>query len=241
MIDKASLEVGFVEKTRRLYPWFPSGELRAGKNPPDVVLGTEGIEIAIEVTQLFHPPTPRSKYPRQQVAQFRRDVASRAQEIAMAEGVPVYDVLVYFWNDEPLNDLESAARSLVEFVKRHPVEDCRHWGRFHVPYGFGVIRIARPLANQIPHWHGQDGGNEPLLTRELVASYIERKDRRLQTYREAYDRTWLIVISTLFPLSSSFTVPDAANDWEFKFEFDKVLLVSEQHGVFNLKQAAVAD
>jgi hypothetical protein len=239
MINKASLEIGLVETTRRLYPWFPRGELSAGKNPPDVVLASEGEHIAIEVTQLFHPAAPTSKYPRQQIAQFRRDVATRAQAIATAEGLPVYDVLVYFWNDEPLVNLESAARALVEFVKSHPVDDCQTWDRFDVPFGFGVIRIARPTANHIPYWRGHDGGSEPTLTREFVAAYIARKNARLNTYRDDYDQAWLILISTLFPLSSSFSVPAASNEWEFEFDFDKVLLVSEQYGVFNLTRAVV--
>jgi hypothetical protein len=224
-----------------LYPWFPPGELRAGPNPPDVVLVSEGENIAIEATQLFHPAEPSAKYPRQQVTQFRRDVAARAREIAMTEGLPVYDVLVYFWNTEPLNDLESAARTLVEFVRNHPVDDCQHWDRFEVPRGFGVIRISRPRANAIPKWHGYDGGNEPTLTRELVASYIKRKNDRLAHYRSGYSRAWLVIISTMLPMSSSFTVPDAANEWEFDFDFDKVLLVSERTGVINLGRTGNAD
>src|SRR5436190_627870 len=202
MRNKVSTEMGFLETARRLYPWFPPGELYAGKNPPDVVLASRDDEIAIEVSQLFHPTRRSSKYSRQQVAEFRRELATRAQDIAVAEGLPVYDVLVYFWNDEPLSDLESSARTLVDFVRSHPVEACQHWDRFDVPYGFSVIRIARPWSGEEPKRQGCDGGDEPTLTREIVASYIKRKNDRLPSYRNDYRCAWLILISTLFPLSS---------------------------------------
>ena len=47
MIDNTSLEIGFVETARRLYPWFPVGELQIGTNPPGVVLFSKGETIAV--------------------------------------------------------------------------------------------------------------------------------------------------------------------------------------------------
>lgn len=164
---------------------------------------------------------------------FQPKVLRRAEELAQMAGLPVLDVLVYF-GDPPPSQLEETARALVEFVRDHPVDD---YETFDLPDG-GVIRIARPLANHVPRWTCPGpGGSETTLTRQLLNETIRKKNADLARYRMRYDRAWLIIASTLFPLSASFSVPDQVVDWRFSFGFDKVLLLSEPHGrVFSLQR-----
>jgi hypothetical protein len=76
-----------------------------------------------------------------------------------------------------------------------------------------------------------------MLTRELLDGAIRKKNADLARYRARYDRAWLILASTLSPLSASFSVPDEIGEWRFVFDFDKVLLLSEPHGrVFSLQR-----
>lgn len=158
----------------------------------------------------------------------------RAEAVARGAGLPVLDVLVYFGDRQPLK-LEETATFLVEFVRDHPVDRCE---TFDLPDG-GVIRIARPLAGQVPRWTCNESGSEPTLARELLDETIQTKNGDLARYRSSYDRAWLIVASTLFPLSASFSVPDAIAEWRFAFDFDRVLLLAEPHGrVFSLQRTA---
>jgi hypothetical protein len=221
-----------VERTRQLYPWFLPGEIRPAEDPPDFALESEGERIAIEVTRLFHPKGT-APFSRRETEMFQPKIMRRAEELARLAGLPVLDVLVYFGDPAPLQ-LEETARALVEFVRYHPVDDCE---TFDLPDG-GVIRIARPWANHAPRWTCPGtGGSQPALTRELLDAAIRRKNADLARYRTRYDRTWLIVASTLFPLCASFSVPDQVAEWRFTFEFDKVLLLSESCGkVFSLRR-----
>lgn len=233
---KDAEERGLIERLRLLYPWFPPGNTRSGDDPPDFVHECDGERIAIEVTRLFHPSGAGS-VARRESESFHRAIMRRAAEIAIVEGLPVYDVLVYF-NDRELMEKEKTATALVEFVKHHPVEHCE---TFDPPDGLGIIRIARPLAGQVPAWTCGESGSEAVLTRHQLADVIQKKNNDLQRYRAQYDRAWLLIASTLFPLSASFSVPDEIEQWRFAFDFDKVLLLAEPHGrVFNLARSMAA-
>jgi hypothetical protein len=232
---KALQERWLIERTRQLYPWFLPGEIRPAEDPPDFVLLSNGERIALEVTRVFHPKGD-ARFPRRETESFQPKIMRRAEDLARQRGLPVLDVLVYFGDPEPRR-LEETAHSLVEFVREHLVENCE---TFDLPGG-GVIRIMRPRANQVPRWTCGPAGSEPTLTQEQLAETIRKKNADLRRYRERYNCVWLIVASTLFPLSASFSVPDEAEEWSFEFEFDKVLLLSEPRGrVFSLQRVQAA-
>jgi hypothetical protein len=228
---KTAQERWLIDRTRQLYPWFMPGEIRPAEDPPDYALQSEGERIALEVTRLFHPKGT-APFSRRETESFQPKIMRRAEALAHSAGLPVLDVLVYFGDRQPLT-LEETARFLVEFVRDHPVDRCE---TFDLPDG-GVIRVARPLAGHVPRWTCGTGGSEPTLTREVLEETIQTKNADLGRYRARYDRAWLIVASTLFPLSASFSVPDAIAEWRFAFDFDRVLLLAEPHGrVFNLER-----
>jgi hypothetical protein len=231
-VSKTVQERRLIERTRQLYPWFLPGEIRPAEDPPDFALHSEGERIAIEVTRLFRPKGD-APFSRRETESFQPKIMRRAEDLARMAGLPVLDVLVYFGDPEPLQ-LEETSRFLAEFVRHHLVDDCE---TFDLPDG-GVIRIMRPRANQVPRWTCGTGGSEPTLTREMLDVTIRKKNADLARYSGRYDRAWLIIASTLFPLSASFSVPDAISEWRFAFDFEKVLLLSEPHGrVFNVHRA----
>jgi hypothetical protein len=232
---KSADERALIERLRLLYPWFPPGHTSTGDYPPDFVHCSGDDRIAIEVTRLFHPPDRRG-HERRAGESHRRQIMQRAEARARAEHLPVLDVLVHFADQEL--DREATAHRLIEFVKAHPVEWCE---TFNNVEGLGVVRIARPLVGVVPRWNCAEGGHEPVLTYEQLDARIQRKNRDLPRYRANFNHTWLLIASTLFPLSASFGIPGAIEQWAFNFDFDKVLLLSEPSGkVFNLRRASIS-
>src|SRR6266853_4186224 len=138
MHDKRK-ERAFIEETRRLYPWFPPGEI-IEHEAPDFVLINGGDRLGIEVTQLYQPPRYGAKYPPHQIAAFHRRVMDAAER--QSASMSPLDVLVYFNYRDPLSDVQKVAASLVEFVRTHPVESCETFS--HPLPGFSVVRIAQP-------------------------------------------------------------------------------------------------
>jgi hypothetical protein len=231
--DKSIDERGILERLRLLYPWFPPGMTREGDDPPDFVHNCDDKRIAIEVTRLFQEGHPTG-VPRRQLESFHRKVMKRAAQIALTTSLPPLDILVYFSDREPM-EMERTALALVEFARTHPVERCE---TFDLPEGAGVIRIAQPLGGQAPEWTCGESGAEAVLTQTQLADMIQRKNADLRRYRQGFDACWLVIASTLFPLSASFSVPRDIDRWPFKFDFDKVLLLAEPVGkVFVLRRA----
>jgi len=222
-------EIALVETARQQYPWFPPGEIREYEKP-DVLLVDGDDRIGIEVTELFQPPKHGSKFGPHVVAKFNR----RVMEIAgrRAQSLPPRDVLVYFWDRHHLDDEESAARALIDFVQAHP---CGTYNMLDgIPYGFGVVRIAEPLANQIPRWYCLPTGETLIATHEMIEKAIAEKNRLVPSYRLKVQRVWLLIACSFADFANNFDVPADIDAWRFDFDFDKVLLLSSENGVFDL-------
>jgi hypothetical protein len=231
MADKAR-ERAFLETARRLYPWFPPGEI-VEHEAPDFLLVDGADRIGIEVTQLFQSPKHGSPYRPHQVAKFHR----RVMEIAdrRAKSMRPLDVLVYFDYRAQMDDPEASAQALLKFVGAHGSGTYDQLDG--IPHGFSVIRIAEPLANQIPRWYCLDSGETLAVDAEMLSQIIRSKDRLVPTYRRSADRVWLLVASSFWEFASNFYVPKEAENWRFDFDFDKVLLLSSESGVFNLQRS----
>ena len=145
------------------------------------------------------------------------------------------DVLVYFSYRHHMNDAEASAQALIDFVQTHP---CGTYEMLDgIPHGFSVVRIAEPLANQIPRWHCLDSGETLGVNPEMLGAVIREKNHRLPMYRANVGRVWLLIASSFWQFASNFYVPREVETWRFDFDFDKVLLLSHESGVFNLQQA----
>jgi hypothetical protein len=230
MANKAH-ERALLETTRRLYPWFPPGEI-FDYEAPDFLLVDGTDRIGIEVTQLFQPPKHGAQYPPHQIARFHQRVMEIAER--RAEALPPLDVLVYFSYRHHMNDAAGSAQALIDFVQTHP---CGTYQMLDgIPHGFSVVRIAEPLANQIPRWRCSDSGETLAVTQEMVAAIIREKNERVRAYHANVGRVWLLVASSFWQFASNFYVPRDVENWQFDFEFDRVLLLSSESGVFNLRR-----
>ena len=144
------------------------------------------------------------------------------------------DVLVYFSYRHHMSDAAASAQALIDFVQAHP---CGTYEMLDgIPHGFSVVRIAEPLANQVPRWRCQDSGETLSVTQDMLSTIIREKNRRIAAYRANVDHVWLLIASSFWQFASSFYVPREIDDWRFDFDFDKVLVMSEESGVFNLQR-----
>lgn len=234
MADKKR-ERAIIECARRVHPWFPPGDIVEDERP-DFRLVDGDDEIGIEVTQLFQPPRDGSRFPPHEIAQFHRRIMQIAEQQAVT--LPPLDVAVYFDYREPLSNAHKVAASLVDFVQTHPVERCETFDNLVVPPGFSVIRIAQPWANEVPRWRVWDSGETLLITPEVLRATIAGKNSLVSDYRASVDRVWLLIAATFFPLASTYAVPNDIKSWRFEFDFDKVLMMSDESGVFDLQRLA---
>lgn len=231
MADKIR-ERAFVDMTRRLYPWFPPGEI-VEHEAPDFLLVDGTDRIGIEVTQLFQRPKHGAQHPPHEVARFHQ----RVMEIAgrRAAFLRPLDVLVYFSYRHHMSDAAASAQALIDFVQTHP---CGTYEMLDgVPHGFSVVRVAEPLANQVPRWRCLDSGETLSVTKVMLSTIIREKNRRIAAYRANVDRVWLLIASSFWQFASSFYVPREIDDWRFDFDFDRVLLMSQESGVVNLQRS----
>lgn len=230
MANKAH-ERSLLEIARRQYPWFPPGEIVDNEKPDFLLIDGEH-RTGIEVTQLFQPPKHGSRFPPHEVSRFHQRVMATAEHLSQT--LRPLDVLVYFSYRHHMNDPDGSARALVEFVRSHAA------GTYQmsdgIPHGFSVVRIAEPLANQVPRWRCLDSGETLLVTHEMLDGIIRRKNRRVRTYVEKVDRVWLLIGSSFAQFASNFSVPQDVVNWSFDFEFDRVLLLSSEGSVFNLQR-----
>jgi hypothetical protein len=75
-----------------------------------------------------------------------------------------------------------------------------------------------------------------LITPEVLRATIARKNSLVSDYRGSVDRVWLLIAATFFPLASTYAVPSEIQGWRFEFDFDKVLMMSDESGVFDLQR-----
>jgi len=222
-------EIALVHTTRTLYPWFPPGEI-VEHEKPDVLLVDGEDRIGIEVTELFQPPKHGSKFGPHVVAKFHQRVMEIAER--RAQSLPPLDVVTYFEYRDHLTDAESSAKALIEFVRSHP---CGCYQKLDgIPYGFVVVRIAEPTTHRIPRWQCWNSGETILATYEMIAAVISEKNALVASYRLKVPRVWLLIACSFANFANNFSVPRDVDSWRFNYDFDKVLLLSSESGVFDL-------
>ena len=234
MNEKKQRELRLIEHTRTLCDWFPEGELHP-EEEPDAILATGADRLGIEVAQLHEPPI-KGQYPRRQIEEFHVEVMETAERTWATTQARPLDVWVYFGRAD-LQGISATTNNLIEFVKENLPDPggCNQLENgVHAP--FSTVRIMDPNPGDGNRWRCYQAGSVPILTAELLADAIARKNHRIDSYRRKADRVWLLLSAPIFPLSSSFSIPPGFEEWRFAFDFDKVLLYQWERGVIELRR-----
>jgi hypothetical protein len=222
---KKLIERLYVEEARRTSSVFPSGALLPYENP-DFLLHNGSEIYGIEVTELCR------ERPRTEAATLSK-VPKRAKALYDAmTGTEPLDVSLAFSRSAVDVDPNQLTRSLVDFVyaRRESRGIC---AARDLPNGYCHIGIHEPhlQIDSAGRWHGCRAFDVEIASKQLIEGCIAKKSRRLGTYREAATFIWLLVVNDQFlGPGEVFVRPNDLADWEFNFEFEKVLLFAREPG-----------
>ena len=233
--QKKRAERHFVELVQQYYPGYLPVTAPRESEEPDFLFDTPDGVVGVEVTQLFHTAAP-GLFPELQVAQFHRDVVVRAGEIyGTRELGPEVDVTTYYDRDVRLADLNKCAEALAEYVALSPYDAVSR--SMTSPDGLWVMSKHKPRQPGAPKWECWGNSETHVLTPEFLATVIANKNALVSNYRRKAQSAWLLLASSLGSLESSFAAPRDLPEWQFAFDFDRVLLLVQDPGeVYDLKR-----
>lgn len=243
--DKKIWERHVVKMAQRAFLGFPREDVVQFESPDWVY---PSARLAIEVTDLVPERSARTTFSGPEVASFHRDVVARAEKAyqGLDGAAPVY-VHAYFRNEfRRKKNVAIAAAELVKLVRANLPEREGDVVMLTLPESAGPlcgggIRTLR-IERRIGKWGHSDGAAMmSLITRECVERSIQGKQTKLDRYRTNLDRAgfsadgtdrpdcrewrfWLL-IATRFPVLSNVQVPVDAARWQFRSDFDRILLV----------------
>jgi hypothetical protein len=226
VVDRKKLiEKLYVEEARHASSIFPTGDLIPHENPDFLLLkGSE--TYGIEVTELCR------ERPRTEAATLSR-VPKKAKALydAMTSTEPI-DVSLAFSQSATHLDPNQLTRSLVDFVyaRRDSRGIC---AARDLPDGYCHIGIHEPhlQIDSAGRWHGSRAFDVEIASKQLIEGCVAKKNARLGTYRKAATAVWLLVVNDQFLGPGEVYVrPNDLDDWEFSFEFEKVLVFAREPG-----------
>jgi len=221
---KKRTERAYVEEARRASSVIPDGDLIAHENP-DFLLYADGRTIGLEVTELC------LESPRADGAKLAK-VADRAKKDynALVPNEPV-EVSASFARRIQELRLGVLVAGLVDFVRAHNCENrCFNWNEDDLPEGYCYIAI-HSVQEHLAQWRTTMAFDTTLAPKELVGARIAEKLSRLQQYRNAVPENWLLLVNDRFLGAGEVYVrDDHARQWEFAFDFNKVLLFLRDPG-----------
>lgn len=222
----------YVEQLQKHYPgYLPEGSPRDSEEP-DFLLDHEGTVVGLEVTQLFKAGS--APFPEKEVIAFQRKAVSRAGEMyrQLHPDRPIY-FSAYFHNDVPMSDLEACARTLADLA--FTSDRGTHRQHMTSPKWLSVWTVIPEAQTRFVANGSSDGA---LVTHPWMQAEIERKNRKVATYRKNADRVVLLLVSSLGDLQSTVYAPRDFASWQFQFDFDEVLFLFEDPGeVFRFRRA----
>ena len=91
-----------------------------------------------------------------------------------------------------------------------------------------VMSKHEPRNPSAQKWPCFGNSHMPLLTHEFLSAVIAKKNALVARYRRKAPTSWLLLVSTLGSLESTFAAPRDLPEWQFAFDFDRVLLLLVQ-------------
>jgi hypothetical protein len=221
---KKRKEMHYMQEACHASSVFPVGEL-VPHEKPDFLLHSDRGTIGIEVTELCR------EEPRAEGGRLAK-VAGKAQELytRLANAEPL-DVGAAFVPDTENISFQQLTNGLASFVRAHQYDKgCFDWNEYDLPDGYCYIGIHEPL-EKTGRWHIAKAFDTTVAPKELLDTCIQEKNQRLWEYRAAAREVWLLIINDQFlGAGEVYARPDHLAEWNFVFDFDKVLLFSREAG-----------
>ena len=211
-------------EARKASSIFPVGTSVLHENL-DFLLHCDHGMIGVEVTELC------LERPRAQAGRFAK-VAGKAQ--ARHRELPksrVVDVAASFTPNVEDVGSRQLVTGLADFVLAHQNElGGFDWNDTDLSDGYSYIGIHEPLS-PARRWWIAHGYSMTLAQKQQIDARIRAKNQRLAQYRAAVSEVWLVIINDRFlGAGMVYARLDRLADWQFVYEFDKVLLFLREAG-----------
>ncbi len=218
MDRKKKIEHAYIEEARRASSIFPAGTLVAHERPDFLLQSPDGRIIGIELTELCR------EEPRATAGRLVKIPERAREKYNQRPGSEPVDVSIAFWREEDIS-VNELTTSLADFVYAH-----KHQRglapRRELPKGFCAIGIFESKSRRPEgYWHSNRAFDVVPARKELIDASIAEKSYRVPAYKLAAPETWLLIVNDHFLGPGEVrTNPDDLASWEFKSDFDKVLL-----------------
>lgn len=204
-------------------------------DPPDAVIASGDSCVAIEHTRIIRPVSPGQNLR----AHEKRtdDIADKAQQAFETTRSHVLQVKLYFDNRVQLarSDEGEIADAAAAVVAAHTPPVGEEWRldawRFQVSNQPFPRAIEAIWIHNVPEWGAlwsvARSTTVPDLTAEVVQGEIDGKEAKLESYREACDEVWLLLVVEGSAPSSHWSFERFPDDHAFATSFDRVFLYQQ--------------
>lgn len=201
-------------------------------DPPDAVITADDSCVAIEHTRVIRPTSPGTNLR----AYERRtdDIADKAQQTFEASSDDVLQVSLNFDDRIQLakSDENEIAEATAAVVSAHTPPIGKGWRleawRFQVS-GQAFPRAVESIwIDHVPEWGALWSVGRSTMVPDLppyvVQGEIDGKEAKIESYRQACDEVWLLLVVEGFAPSSHWRLERFPTDHVFETSFNRVFL-----------------
>jgi len=230
MENKHEIELYFFNKLRELYQTLPEGDV-CSPDPPDFIIDTGIEKISVEITQIHNEKGPNEKYPPAQKHATEDLILKKAQNLFLQKvGRPLH--IRFNFNDN-ISLSEKQLNHLAQEIC-NSVELGIEGKRFDEHFSFTIdhnlpgdlVHISGHYFHGITDvsWYSAKGRFVPNLTKREILNVIQKKESKIDRYRDKVDTAILVIAEGLIP-NSLFDAIEVVGQNEFKSRFDKIFII----------------
>lgn len=222
--EKKEIERRVLDAARKAGAPIPDGE-QAGEEP-DFRFQTSSRVLGIEISEVLRPASSNDGILPAEAEAFHQSIMRAAQETYQKTAAAPLRVNVYF---TPARGKKQDKRELIKSLVECIAANCDRANSGIVlkgkelPEGFDHILITADEPGE--WWCGEGGGIRLSEIPTELAAKIAAKNKLLPTYRANLGtsaQVWLLLYSQV-TVARSVPIPHGIEEWNFLFDFDRVL------------------
>lgn len=220
-----------VERFKKSCREFPQGGIVPNEEP-DFPIEEYGVMFGIELTGLYRADSDNGLR-RQASESLRKQIVDRAQSIYEQAGDPELWVSVHFsaYANLSKSRISDLADRLVKIVTAANVGVDGNvsieadWDRPEdFPQEIGSIDIRRLEILTRGFWTVPDAAFVPDCSLAEIQQVMEKKNKRVASYRSKCHVIWLVIVVDGFALSSTMNIPDEVREHLYRSDFNRVFI-----------------
>lgn len=220
-----------VERFKTSCPEFPQGCIVPNEEP-DFLIEEYGAMFGIELVGLYRADSD-NRLPRQALESLRKQIVERAQRLYEEAGGPELWVSVHFspyanLGKSRIPDLADRLEKIVVAANVGVDGNVSIQADWDTPDDFpeeiDSIHIRRLQILTKGFWTVPGAAFVPECTLDEVQRVIDKKNKRVASYRNKCDVIWLVIVVDGFALSSTVNFSDEVCEYLYRSDFDRVFI-----------------